>query len=207
MTKVLLTAFEPFGGQSLNPSQEVVRVLQGVTFEGLSLEICVLPVERFRAIDRTLEAMKRFTPDVVVMLGEAGGRTGITLETIAVNLDDFRIPDAAGQQPRGEPIVGSGPLELHATLPVQRLVERLTKEGFPVTRSVDAGRYLCNRLFYVVLYTVAQMGLHTQAGFIHLPYLPKQTLSLEPPKPSLPLETQVAALTLLLNSFSFSDVN
>jgi len=202
MKRVLLTAFEPFGGQSLNPSQEVARVLQGVTFEGLSLEICVLPVERFRAVARTLEAMKRFTPDVVVMLGEAGGRTGLTLETVAVNLDDFQIPDAAGQQPRGESIVGSGPWELYATLSVQVLVDRLTKAGFPAALSSDAGRYLCNRLLYVVLYTIAQAGFHTQAGFIHLPYLPEQTLQQEPRKPSLPLETQVAALTLLLNSVS-----
>lgn len=202
MKRVLLTAFEPFGGQSLNPSKEVVRVLQGVTFERISLETCILPVERFRAVDLTLEAMTRFTPDVVVMLGEAGGRTGITLETVAVNLDDFRIPDAAGQQPRGEPIVVSGPPELTATLPVQVLAERLATAGFPSAISADAGRYLCNRLFYVVLYTVAQAGLHTQAGFIHLPYLPEQTLQQEPQMPSLPLETQVAALTLLLNSFS-----
>jgi pyroglutamyl-peptidase len=200
MTKVLLTAFEPFGGESLNPSQEVARVLQGVTFEGISLETCVLPVERFRAIDQTLEAMKRFTPDVVVMLGEAGRRPGITLETVAVNLDDYQIPDAAGQQPRGEPIVVSGPLKLYATLSVEVLVDRLAKAGFPAALSSDAGRYLCNRLFYVVLHTIAQAGVHTQAGFIHLPYLPQQTLSLEAPKPSLPLETQVAALTLLLNS-------
>jgi pyroglutamyl-peptidase len=202
MTKVLLTAFEPFGGQSLNPSQEAVRVLQGVTFEGISLETCVLPVERFRAIDRALEAIKRFTPDVVVMLGEAGGRAEITLETVAVNLDDFQIPDAAGQQPRGEPIVDSGPPELYATLSVQALVDRLTTAGYPAALSSDAGRYLCNRLLYVVLYTIAQAGVHTQAGFIHLPYLPEQTLQQDPRKPSLPLETQVAALTLLLNSVS-----
>lgn len=202
MKKVLLTAFEPFGGQTLNPSQEVVQVLRVQVFEGITLETCVLPVERFLAIEQAREAMRRFAPDVVVMLGEAGGRSGITLETIAVNLDDFRIPDAAGQQPRGEPIIADGPMELATTLPVERLVERLAAAGLPASLSTDAGRYLCNRLFYAVLYTIACAGLHIQAGFIHLPFLPEQACSLEPPKLSLPLETQVEALTLILNSFS-----
>lgn len=194
MKKMLLTAFEPFGGETVNPSQEVARRLGRGTFDNIQVEPCELPVDRFAAIEQALSRMHDFRPDVVLMLGEAGGRACLTLERIAVNLDDFRIPDRNGNQPRGEPIVADGPAEYRSTLPVDDLVEALTREQIPVAASVDAGRYLCNRLFYCVMHAIATEHLPMRAGFVHLPYLPEQVADKNPGTPSMQLETQLKAL-------------
>lgn len=198
--KILLTAFEPFGGETINPSSEVARALGGLTFEGVQITSCELPVDRFRAVDSVLEQMRASAPDVVLMLGEAGGRAQISLERTAVNLDDFRIPDNAGHQPQGEPIVAGGPWEYTATLPLETLVGCLTRQGIPATISTDAGRYLCNRLFYGVMHEIATGGRPIRAGFIHLPYLPEQVIAKKAGTPSLPLETLVTALATLMDS-------
>jgi len=199
MRKILLTAFEPFGGETINPSQEVVRTLCRMSFDGLQIEGCELPVERFKAIERALERIRHFEPEVVIMLGEAGGRSCITPERMAVNMDDFRIPDNAGCQPIRDTIVVGGPLEYFSTLPVDDIVEHLTQAHIHAALSIDAGRYLCNRLFYCVMNMIATEELPICAGFIHLPYLPEQVINKKPETPSMPLETMVHALTLIMD--------
>ena len=199
MKKILLTAFEPFGGETMNPSQEVVRRICGMTFDGLQVEACELPVERFRAIELALERIRRSKPDVVIMLGEAGGRSCITPERMAVNMDDFRIPDNAGYQPKRDPIVVDGPMEYFSTLPVDGIVEQLTQAHIHAALSNDAGHFLCNRLFYCVMHTIITESLPICAGFIHLPYLPEQVSNKKPETPSMPLETMVNALALIIS--------
>lgn len=200
MTRILLTAFEPFNGETVNPSQKVVRCLARMAFDGLQVETCELPVDRFRAIELALAQIRRSQPDVVIMLGEAGGRSCITPERIAVNMDDFRIPDNAGRQPKRDPIVNDGPAEYFSTLPIESFVERLTLAHIPAALSSDAGRFLCNRLFYCVMNMIATEGLPLRAGFIHLPYLPEQAAGKKAETPSMPLETQLAGLSIILES-------
>lgn len=200
MKKILLTAFEPFGGEMINPSQEVVRSICRMSFDGLLIEACELPVERFRAIELALERIRLSKPDVVIMLGEAGGRSCITPERMAVNMDDFRIPDNAGYQPKRDPVVVGGPMEYFSTLPVDGIVEQLTQAHIHAALSNDAGRYLCNRLFYCVMHTIATEALPMCAGFIHLPYLPEQVINKKPETPSMPLETMVHALAQIIEN-------
>jgi pyroglutamyl-peptidase len=204
MKRVLLTAFEPFGGQPINPSQEVARALRSRTFKEVQLETCELPVERFKAIERALERIRSFKPDAVIMLGKASGRAKITPETIAVNRDDFHIPDISGNQPKGELIIPDGPPKFQTTLPVAEIVNDLSRAGIPAALSHDAGSYLCNRLFYSVRYVLARESPQTLAGFIHLPCLPEEFMCEEPQKPSLALETQVSALLIIIERVASS---
>ena len=199
MKKILLTAFEPFNGETVNPSQKVVRCLGRMTFDGLQVETCELPVDRFTAIELALGQIRRSRPDVVLMLGQAGGRSCITLERRAVNMDDFRIPDAAGRQPKRDPIVAGGPSDYFSALPVDALVERLTQEHIHAGLSHDAGSYLCNRLFYCVMHTISVEALPMIAGFIHLPYLPEQAAGKKPGTPSMPLEVMLAGLAIIMD--------
>ena len=177
MQKLLLTAFEPFGGEEINPSLETVRQIEKVRFSNVSIQTAVLTVDRYRAVDTALELLSVNRPDIVIMLGEAGGRYRINPERVAINVDDFRIPDNAGNQPRDEPIVEAAPAAYFSTLPIRAIVEQINKANIPAAISNSAGAYLCNRLFYSVMHAINVNGLDTKAGFIHLPYLHDQTVS------------------------------
>ena len=129
MKKLMLTAFEPFENETINPSLEAARQMKGVEFPGAVLRVLELPVERYGAIDIALQGMSELRPDIVIMLGVAIARFRITPERVAINVDDFRIPDNAGNQPGGEPIVDGGPVGYFSTLPVRAIVGRLLKAG------------------------------------------------------------------------------
>jgi pyroglutamyl-peptidase len=197
--KLLLTAFEPFDGETRNPSLEVVRALDRSRWAGVDIDVLELPVERFHAIDLALHHLHRTVPDVVVMLGEAGRRLRITPERVAINVDDFAIPDNAGQQPQGEPIMADGPVGYFATLPIYQIVKRLLQANIPAAISNSAGTYLCNRLFYSVMHCLAVEQWPSTAGFIHLPYLHEQTVHKRPEVASLSRETMLAAVYLALD--------
>ena len=139
MKKLLLTAFEPFGGEITNPSLEAARHIHQISFPDASVRVAELPVDRYRAIEAALEEVRRIRPDVVIMLGEAGGRFRITPERIAINIDDFRIPDNAGNQPSGEPIVEGGPPAYFSTLPIRAITDRLINARIPAAISNTAG--------------------------------------------------------------------
>jgi pyroglutamyl-peptidase len=193
MTQVLLTTFEPFGGESLNPSLETGRLLARESIEGVTLKLVELPVNRHRAIEViTPEILS--APDVVIMLGEAGGRHRIMPERVAVNVDDFRISDNAGNQPSDEPIVEGGPAAYFSTLPNRAIVNRLIEKRIPAAISNSAGTFLCNRVFYSVMHLIDRESLRTRAGFIHLPYLPEQTVLKSQDFPCLPRDTMVEAI-------------
>jgi len=194
----MLTAFEPFDGQSMNPSLEAALVMTGVEFHGAIISVTELPVDRFRATEMAISVVGKQRPDIVIMIGEAGARFRIMPERVAINVDDFRIPDNAGNQPRGEPIVEGGPVGYFSTLPVRAITDRLLKANIPAAISNSAGVYLCNRLFYSVMHFIATEELPIKAGFIHVPYMHEQALGKYPDVPSLSRETIVEAVRLAI---------
>lgn len=198
MKKLLLTAFEPFAGEKINPSLEAARQMSRVEFPGAQIRVSELPVDRHQAVANALELIRAGRPDIIVMLGEAGGRFRINPERIAINVDDFRIPDNAGNQPKDEPIVEGGPAAYFSTLPIRAIVERVVSVGIPAAISNTAGTYLCNRVFYSVMHAINTEGLSTIAGFIHLPYLHEQAINRNPDVPSLSRESIVEAVRLAI---------
>jgi pyroglutamyl-peptidase len=195
---LLITAFEPFGGEKINPSLEAVRRIGKSPFQDLSVETAELPVDRYRAVEIALELLRVKRPDVFIMLGEAGGRYRINPERVAINVDDFRIPDNAGNQPRDEPIVGDGPAAYFSTLPIRAIANRLNEANIPASISNSAGAYLCNRLFYSVMHTINVERFDMKAGFIHLPYLHDQVVNKYWDFPSLSKETIVEAVRIAI---------
>ena len=197
MKKVLLSAFEPFDGQPFNASQEVARLVRPLHFENAHVEVVELPVERFRAPELLLRAIANTSPDIVIMLGEAGGRASISPERIAINVDDFSIPDNAGNQPCEEAVVDESPAAYFSTLPVLAIQNSLVAEGIPAVVSNTAGTYVCNHLFYRVLHHLAKSDSSTLAGFIHIPRLPEQSNS---DAPAMPLETMVKGVRIAIET-------
>ncbi|MFY9611669.1 MAG: pyroglutamyl-peptidase I [Blastocatellia bacterium] len=198
MVKLLLTAFEPFGGESINPSREAARHIKDLSFPGASVRVEELPVDRYRAIEVALETLRQAKPDFVIMLGEAGGRFRINPERVAINIDDFRIPDNSGNQPSDEPIVEGGPAAYFSTLPIRAITERLIGARIPAAISNSAGTHLCNRVFYSVMHEIATKNATTRAGFIHLPYLHEQTIPKPIDQASLSLESVVEGVRLAI---------
>lgn len=200
MRKILLSAFEPFGGQTTNASQEVAREVRHLHFAGAQLEVIELPVARFLAPDLLLQTVARFQPDVLLMLGEAGGRTAITPERMAINKDDFLIPDNARNQPREEPIVESGPTVYFSTLPLAAIENALQAGGIPANISNSAGTYVCNHLFYRVMHHLNQMSSGVLAGFMHIPLLSEGQPRLAQELPGLPRETTVKGVRIAIET-------
>ena len=197
--QILLTAFEPFGGEAANPSLEAARAMTGVDFPGAALTMLELPVDRHRAIEVAVERLRAVRPDAVMMLGLAMARYRITPERVAINVDDFRIPDNVGNQPAGEPVIEGGPVGYFSTLPIRAITDRLLRARIPAAISNSAGTYLCNRLFYSVMHVIAAEQLPTVAGFIHLPYMHEQALDKQPDVPSLARETIVEGVRLAID--------
>lgn len=198
MKKLLLTAFEPFAGESINPSLEAARQMQKIDFADTVVRVIELPVDRFRAVQMALELLRACNPDIVIMLGEAGGRHRLSPERVAINIDDFRITDSSGNQPKDEPIIEGGPAAYFSTLPIRAITERIINAHIPAAISNSAGSYLCNRLFFSVMHAIKVEGLSAKAGFIHLPYLHDQAMNKYPDVPSLSRESIVEAVRLAI---------
>ena len=198
MKRLLLTAFEPFGGEHLNPSLETARQMERISFADALVRVAELPVDRHRGVATALGIIRAERPDIVIMLGEAGGRYRINPERVAINIDDFRIPDNAGNQPKDELIVEGGPVGYFSTLPIRAIVERINKAHIPAAISNSAGAHLCNRLFYSVMHVISVEGLPTKAGFIHVPYLHDQAINKYPDVPSMSRDSIIEAVRLAL---------
>ena len=197
MKKLLLTAFEPFNGEIINPSLEIARAIERMGFLGAQVEVVELPVA-LQASEITIQHINQSKPDVVLMLGEAGRRLGVTPERVAINLDDFPIPDSAGNQPQSEPIIAQGPVGYFSSLPLDAIVTQLKAAHIPAQISNSAGLYLCNRLFYSVMHQIATEQWPVRAGFIHLPYLHEQTVNKRLEMPSLSRETLIEAVRIAI---------
>ena len=192
--KVLLTGFEPFGGESINPSWEAVKAVQAPA--GMQLEKMLLPVSFRKAPALVEEKIQSFRPDVILSLGQAGGREGISLERIAVNLADARIADNDGFQPRDEALQADGSAAYLSTLPLRRMEAALQEAGLPAGLSNTAGLYVCNAVFYTAARLAESLNPTPRAGFVHVPYLPEQASGKE--APSLSLEEDIRALEIIL---------
>jgi len=185
MRKLLITGFDCFGGAGINPSWEAVKLLPDkiADFEVHKLEI---PTVFGLAAQTVLGKAKDLEPDVILCVGQAGGRDAVTPERIAVNIRDARIPDNIGNQPRGEFVAADGPAAYFATVPVMDMAQAIRDAQIPGTVSNSAGAFVCNDTLYCLLHRYN--GTDVKVGFIHVPYLPEQGT------PSLPLEKTAAAL-------------
>ncbi len=201
MTRVLVTAFEPFGGETVNPSQQAVqRLAVGEALSGVELRTSYLPVVFGQAIDAMRAAVAAHDPHVVVCVGEAGGRCAVTPERFAVNLNDAPFPDSSGRRPVDEPVVADGPVAYASTLPIAEMVDAMRAAGIPAAKSSTAGNYVCNNVFYGLMHLIATEQPGLRGGFVHVPYMHEQVLHRLDAQPSLSLEQITEALRIAVQT-------
>ena len=191
MRSVLVTGFEPFAGQRVNPSQLAIEKLAGRTIAGRRIETAILPVVFGDATVALQRALRRYKPELVICVGEAGGREAITIERVAINVDDARIADNAGARPIDRAIARRGPAAYWSTLPIKAIVAALARNQVPAAVSQTAGTFVCNHVFYGLMRMLARRR-GVRGGFIHVPFVRGQG------RPSLPLSTIVAGLELAI---------
>ena len=191
---VLLTGFEPFNGVAINPSWEAVRALDGWSGPGFAVVARQLPCVFGTALDVLRESIAGVKPDIVIAVGQAGGRSEISLERVAINIDDASIRDNAGNQPVDMPVAADGPAAYFTTLPVKAIVKALRLRGFPSGVSQTAGTFVCNHVFYGLMHHA--VGQPLKAGFIHVPFLPEQAADRPERPPSMALRDIVDALRI-----------
>lgn len=191
--KVLLTGFDPFGGESVNPAFEAIKLLPD-TIAGAEIVKVEIPTEFTRSISCVEAAIKEHNPDVVIDVGQAGGRACVTVEKVGINLADARIPDNAGEQPADEPLQADGPAAYFATIPVNAMVQNVREHGLPCHVSFTAGTYVCNCVMYHVLHLCATKYPNIRAGFIHVPFACEQVVDKASTMASMPLETIAKSL-------------
>ena len=192
--KILITAFDPFGGEEVNPALEAVRALPG-EIAGARLVKGELPTVFGRSREVLAALVERERPDLVIAVGQAGGRAQVSLERVAINIDDARIPDNEGNQPVDEPVEPGGPPALFATLPIKAMVEAIRAAGIPAGVTNSAGTFVCNHLMYGLLFLLQEEYPGVRGGFIHVPYIPAQVLDCFA-TPSMSLADIVKALEL-----------
>jgi pyroglutamyl-peptidase len=187
---VLLTGFEPFGGDALNPSQEIVRALDGTTIGDHEIVGMLLPVSFAATLPMLDDALARLHPGIALALGQAGGRSELALERIAANLVDARIADNDGLQPIDAAVVDGAPAAYFSNLPLKAMARRLRELGIPTSLSMSAGTFVCNQVFFGLAHLVATRHPRTRCGFMHVPWLPQQA-ALRRGEPSMALSMMV----------------
>ena len=192
--KIIVTGFDPFGGEKINPSIECVKALPEI--EGVELIRLELPTVFKESAKRLNEVINDVKPDAVLSVGQAGGRAGITMERIAINVDDARIPDNISQQPIDEEIQVEGEAAYFSTLPIKRIVKAIREAGISAEVSNSAGTFVCNHIMYQALFAATKADKPFKAGFMHIPFIPEQTAD----KPSLPLEESTKALQIAIET-------
>ena len=202
--KVLVTGFESFGGDPINPTEKIAKELDGKEISNAKVAGRVLPVVFGKARKVLEDILEEVKPDIAIHLGLAPTRSGINVERIAVNLMDARIPDNEGFQPRDEPIIPDGPIAYFSKLPIRKIVERLNEKGIPAVISNSAGLYLCNYVMYLSLHHSATKGYPKMSGFIHVPYLPEQVTNkfyiLGQNMPSMCFEMELEAIKIAIET-------
>jgi pyroglutamyl-peptidase len=196
--RILLTGFEPFGGETTNPSWTTVQAVRDAWTGDAEVHVRQLPVD-FSLVDGALQrAIDDTYPDIVVCVGQAGGATAVQVERIAINVDDARIPDNTGFQPIDEPVVPGAPAAYFSTLPIKASVAAIRCLGIPAVISQTAGTYTCNHVFYRLMHALAGTQDAVRGGFVHVPYSPEQTAGTD--RPSLPLADMAAAITTVVDT-------
>jgi len=189
VARVLVTGFDPFGGEDINPSWEICRDLPEA-IGATRIHVLQVPCEFRAAIEVVAGEIERLEPALVLSLGQAGGRAAMSVERVAINVDDARIDDNAGNAPVDEPVASGGPAAYFATVPVKAMVAAMREADVPAIVSNTAGTFVCNHLMYGVLHFLAASGRDARAGFIHVPWLDAQALA-RPSEPSMALATMV----------------
>jgi pyroglutamyl-peptidase len=199
MKKVLLTGFDPFGGEAINPAIESVRKLEGEVIE--DHEVVALEVSTVfdKSIQELKNAIDEVKPGLVICVGQAGGRAHISVERIAINVNDARIPDNAGNQPVDTPVIEAGPAAYWSTLPIKAMVEALKNKGIPAMVSQTAGTFVCNHIFYGLMHELHTKQTLVRGGFIHIPFLPEQAAK-KPEQPSMALDIIAEGLQIAVET-------
>lgn len=174
--KILVTGFDPFGGEKVNPALEAVKSLPSV-IHGAEIRWVEIPTVFYNSAEVLEAEIVRFQPDAVLCIGQAGGRASLTPERVAINQDDARIPDNQGNQPIDTPIRLDGEAAYFSTLPIKAMVQAIKKVGLPATVSNTAGTFVCNHLMYQALYLADKKFPHMRAGFMHIPYMTEQVIN------------------------------
>ena len=185
--KVLVTGFDPFGGEPVNPAFEAVKMLPD-EIEGAEIIKLEIPKVFSKCVPAVEEGIKKYEPDIVINVGQAGGRSCVTIEQVAVNLAEARIPDNDGEQPSDEPVQKDGAPAYYATIPVKAIVKNIRDHGIPCHISYTAGTYVCNCIMYNVLHMAATKYTNIRAGFIHVPFAAQQAVEKPNGTPFMSLE-------------------
>lgn len=201
--KVLLTAFDPFGGEKINPAQEaVMRIPERVG--RVRIEKCVVPTVFGKSVETAAAAIERFRPDAVLCVGQAGGRDKLTVERVAINLEDASIPDNEGNQPLDIPVIPGGENAYFSTLPVKAIAAAIREAGIPAVLSCSAGTFVCNHLMYGVLHLLKENYPTVRGGFMHVPYIPEQVKE-GSSAPSMPLREIVRGIEIAIRTIAEHD--
>lgn len=184
--KVLITGFDPFGGEKINPAWEAVKGIKD-TIEGAKIIKLEIPTVFNKSIEKVKEAMELEKPDIVLCIGQAGGRYDMTVERVAINVDDARIEDNEGNQPIDIPVFEDGENAYFSNLPIKAMVEEIKGQGIPSSISNSAGTFVCNHIMYGVLYHINKTYKNMRGGFIHVPFINEQVLD-KKNQPYMPVE-------------------
>ncbi|QGZ41372.1 pyroglutamyl-peptidase I [Pseudoduganella flava] len=195
MNTVLLTGFEPFNQQPINPAWETVRALDGWRGDDHVVVSRQLPCVFGDALAALHAAIDELRPDVVIAVGQAGGRSDITVERVAINVDDAPIADNRGARIVDEPVIPGGPVGYFSTLPIKAIVHALREAGIPASVSQTAGTFVCNHVFYGLMHALRDKPA-IRGGFIHIPFLPQQAARQPVPTPSMSLADMIEAVKI-----------
>jgi pyroglutamyl-peptidase len=196
--KILVTAFEPFGKETVNPALEILKLLPDSLFGQTILKLTV-PTVRYKSVNAIIEMIETHHPDVVLSLGQAGGRADITFERIGINIDDYGIEDNEHNMPTDEKVVENGPDAYMVNLPIKDIVHNLRDALIPASVSNTAGTFVCNHVIYAVRHYCETNQLNIKSGFIHVPFLPQQVVD-KPTFASMPLEIMEKGILLAIET-------
>ncbi|TBN57631.1 pyroglutamyl-peptidase I [Glaciihabitans arcticus] len=205
MTSVLLTGFEPFGGETTNPSWTTVQKVREHWMGDAVIHTRELPVAFDVVGDALRNAIRETRPDVIICVGQAGGAETIQVERVAINVDDARIPDNSGFQPIDEPIVAGGPAAYFSSLPIKAAVAAVSALGIPAVVSQTAGTYTCNHLFYLLMHELEAGHPEARGGFVHVPFCTDQAVGTD--RPSMEIADMVAAVTAIVRATLATEVD
>ena len=194
----MVTGFAPFGGEPINPAIESVRLLPD-TIEGAEIIKLEIPTVAHKSLQVIRKAIQKYDPDMILSVGQAGGRSDLTVERVGINMDDFRIKDNEGNQPIDEPVFADGDAAYFSNLPIKTMVNEIRKHQIPASISNSAGTFVCNHVLYGVRYMIEKEFTGKKSGFIHIPYLPQQVVD-KPGQPSMELDVIVKGLTYAITA-------
>ena len=204
MKKILVTGFDPFGEEKVNPALEVIKLLPKKIGEN-EVRILEIPTVYKKSVEKIEKEIESYKPDYVLSIGQAGGRASISIERVAINIDDFRIKDNEGNQPIDENIFEDGENAYFSTLPIKSIQDELSKNNIPSSISNTAGTFVCNHVFYGVRYLIEKKYKGKKSGFIHIPYLPEQVIG-KADTPSMSLDNILKGIIIAIETiFSVED--